>query len=402
MSNTEKIIIFPKCDYKNIYLLIFIVASSIRYSIPSILEENLETRNYESEEYYKGKSYFHILSNFIGDFSVGIIILFNKCKKETNSIITTEGLKTKKEMKHKFYFYLSMIAIIDFLAQLCLTKFIFAYIIPNEMIENKGTFIEKENLYFVVLIDIISRYAFSRLFLKSYFYKHHIVSIFITILGFMGLLVINIYNIYNYTNNYKIFFLIQYIYTNIIYSLEDVLNKICLKKLIIRPYELMFYKALFQVLFLFIITLFDCAALAEYIGIIWKKELLKYFIYRLSFIISNIFRTWSLITIIEKISPNHLSVLKSSEFAFQLLFDMLYHKVDQNIIIAGIICLILSIFGSIIHNEIIIINKWGLLECTDYYKIEMKGIHGNNEDLEDNNNINTARDSLLTDSVDNE
>ncbi len=196
--------------------------------------------------------------------------------------------------------------------------------------------------------------------------------------------------------------MIQYIYTNIIYSLEDVLNKICLKKLIIRPYELMFYKALFQVLFLFIITLFDFAALGEYIGIIWKKELLKYFIYRLSFIISNIFRTWSLITIIEKISPNHLSVLKSSEFAFQLLFDMLYHKVDQNIIIAGIICLILSIFGSIIHNEIIIINKWGLLECTDYYKIEMKGFHGNDEDLEDNNNINTARDSLLTDSVDNE
>ena len=196
--------------------------------------------------------------------------------------------------------------------------------------------------------------------------------------------------------------MIQYIYTNIIYSLEDVLNKICLNQTIIIPHELMFYKALFQVLFLFIITLFDFAALGEYIGIIWKKELLKYFIYRLSFIISNIFRTWSLITIIEKISPNHLSVLKSSEFAFQLLFDMLYHKVDQNIIIAGIICLILSIFGSIIHNEIIIINKWGLLECTDYYKIEMKGFHGNDEDLEDNNNINTARDSLLTDSVDNE
>ena len=67
--------------------------------------------------------------------------------------------------------------------------------------------------------------------------------------------------------------MIQYIYTNIIYSLEDVLNKICLKKLIIRPYELMFYKALFQVLFLFIITLIDFAALVEYIGIIWEKEL---------------------------------------------------------------------------------------------------------------------------------
>ena len=199
--------------------------------------------------------------------------------------------------------------------------------------------------------------------------------------------------------------MIQYIYTNIIYSLEDVLNKICLKKLIIRPYELMFYKALFQVLFLFIITLFDLAALGEYIGIIWKKELLKYFIYRLSFIISNIFRTWSLITIIEKISPNHLSVLKSSEFAFQFLFDIFYildYKVDQIIIIFGIICVIFSIFGSIIYNEIIIINKWGLFKFTDYYKFEIKGFRGNDEDLEANNNINTARDSLLTDSVDNE
>ena len=257
------------------------------------------------------------------------------------------------------------------------------------MIENKGTFIEKENLYFVVLIDIISRYMFSRLFLKRYFYKHHIVSIFITIIGFMGLLVINIINIYNNTNNYKYFFLIHYIYTNIIYSLEDVLNKICLNQSIIIPHELMFYKALFQVLFLFIITLIDFAALVEYIGIIWEKELFKYSIYRLSFIISNIFRTWSLIMIIDRSNPNHLSVLKSSEFAFQLLFDIFYildYKVDQIIIIFGIICVIFSIFGSIIYNEIIIINKWGLFKFTYYYKFEMKGFNGNDEDLQANNN----------------
>ena len=104
-------------------------------------------------------------------------------------------------------------------------------------------------------------------------------------------------------------------------------------------------------------------------------------------------------------NPNHLSVFKSSEFAFQLLFDIFYildYKVDQIIIIFGIICVIFSIFGSIIYNEIIIINKWGFFKFSDYYKFEIKGFQGNYEDLEANNNINTARDSLLTDSVDNE
>ena len=103
MLINEKIIIFQNYASKRVYLLIFIVASSIRYLIPSIIEKHLETINYKSKEYYKGKSYFDILSNFIGDFSVGIIILFNKCKKkEKNHIISEEGLKAKKEMKCKF------------------------------------------------------------------------------------------------------------------------------------------------------------------------------------------------------------------------------------------------------------------------------------------------------------
>jgi hypothetical protein len=404
MKDTEKLIIIPKPDYKLFYLLLFIICSLTRYLVPRFLEKDIKKK--EIEAYYKGKSYFDILSNFIADFLTGIIILINKCNKDNSSKISSiQGLRTKKEMNHKFFFYLSSIALIDFLAQLCLSNFLFSYIVPNEMINNHGKFLEEEDLYFVVFIDISSRYIFSRIFLKSYFYCHHYVSMVITSLGFIPLVILNLANFFENDVQYKYIFLIQNVFMTVIYSLEDVLNKICLNQLILRPYELMFYKAAFQIILLITITTFDFKALMEYTKIVFNWT---YVFYRFSFIFSNIIRTWSLITIIELINPNHLSVLKSSEFTFLFIsyltissFKIVDHDISTSIIVVGIICFLFSIIGSIIHNEIIIINKFGLLECTDYYKIEMKGFHGNDEDLEDKKNTN-EKDSLLTDSIDNE
>ena len=195
----------------------------------------------------------------------------------------------------------------------------------------------------------------------------------------------------------------------IIYSLEDVLNKICLNQLILRPYELMFYKAVFQIIIIIPISIYVFVVVQidpQYFNI-------EFIIYRLSFIISNIFRTWSLITIIELINPNHLSVLKSSEFVVLFFAVLTYKKIhnkykdyeiDDLVYIFGAICCFISLIGSIIHNEIIIINKCGLLECTNYYKAEIKGFYGGDEDLEiddQKRRINT-QDSLLSSSCDNE
>ena len=86
----------------------------------------------------------------------------------------------------------------------------------------------------------------------------------------------------------------------------------------------------------------------------------------------------SLITIIHLANPNFLSILKSSEFAILFLFNSIFrlivdiNKIDKYIIIFGIICFIFSIIGSAIHNEMVIINKFGLYQCTDFYKIEIK------------------------------
>ena len=134
-------------------------------------------------------------------------------------------------------------------------------------------------------------------------------------------------------------------------------------------------------------------------------------LYRLSFIISNIFRTWSLITIIQLVSPNHLSVLKSSEFAILFIIlpifkfiksifdDSSEFNLDTYNVSFGIACCIISIIGSAIHNEIIIINKWGLYECTDYYKSEVKASNNNMEDFLGTESKNEENDSLFGESV---
>ena len=103
----------------------------------------------------------------------------------------------------------------------------------------------------------------------------------------------------------------------IIYSLEDVLNKTCLNKLIIFPFDLMFYKGVFQIIFVLSLAIYMFLEehLSSYISETIYSKLFYRIIYRFSFIIYNIFRTLSLITIIQLCDPNYLSILNSSEFA---------------------------------------------------------------------------------------
>jgi hypothetical protein len=203
-------------------------------------------------------------------------------------------------------------------------------------------------------------------------------------------------------------FLTLYIVMTIIYSLEDVLNKICLNQLLIRPYELMFYKAVFQIFVIIPLTIFMLVCYSnEFNDHMNSINFVGRFLYRFSFIISNCFRTWSLITIIELVNPNHLSVLKSSEFAVLFMFLSIYSKikkedegVDSYIYGFGTLCCVISLIAAAIHNEMVIINKCGLLKCTNYYKIEVKS-NSNiniNYDENDEDQINKTQDSLINDS----
>jgi hypothetical protein len=413
MENKKEygLIVFPELDAKRKYfwlnLLLFTLASLMRRLIPAIIYQKIEPKidvnnpNNELEEnnYNRNHSFFDLFSNFLADILAGFIILINKCieKIKSNKVTTANGEKDVEKMKKKSFLYLSIIAIIDIIAQLCLL--IFTFIIDKkEILEEES--IKSEDLYFTVLIDIISRYIFSRIFLKSFFYKHHIFAMILICIGFIPLIIKNIFDLRDITSK-QLIYLILYIFMVIIYSLEDVFNKICLKQSLLRPYELMFYKAVIQIIVVLILLIYFLAneGLFNYI-----KQYLSglSLLYRITFIGFNILRTWSLITVIEIIDANCLSILKSFEFIFLFVsFSIVFGYKDTGILITGLFCAIISLIGTAIHNEVFIINKCGLLEESVYYK-EIKHDDPSLEDLEKeahNKSNNKTVDSLLGSSL---
>ena len=408
MSEKKKygLIIIPEIDAKMKYFLInlslFTLTSLMRRLIPQLIEKNYLSKPSDKEidnlNYYINHSFFDLFSNFTADILSGIIILIIKCiekiqlQLKSQKITTTNGVKDAKKMKQNSILYLSIIALIDFLAQFCL--FIFAFKIITNMELNKQ-YIDNEKLYFTVLLDIISRYIFSIIFLQSYFYNYHYFAIIITCIGFIPLIIKNIFYDLSSIGKIQFFYLLLNLFMILIYSLEDVFNKICLKQSLLRPYELMFYKALLQIILVIPLSIFVLST-QNLSGFISKIFTAGYIWYRLAFIICNILRTWSLLTVIEIIDPNCLSILKSFEFAVLFLFIYLIpmHN-DLSLNLCGIIATIISIIGTMIHNELIIINKCGFLERTVYYK-SLRFIE---HDLEksDNKNNKTA-DSLLNSS----
>ena len=419
----DKFIIFPKLDSKHINIIIFVISSLLRVVVPNLIQTtNFASIEHDGHSFFKEICYFDMLTNFIGDISVGfykIITIFGNKQNQNPNPSTSVEEKTKKEMLKKFFIILPLIAFIDTLAQLCLYSFSF--------LDDKGfvlgvgqskKIIHEQDLFFLVGIDIFFRYIFSLILLKSYFYKHHYLSMLLTFIGFIPLMIINILDLnksmdsdYVEEKNYKlisIYYIILNTIRAILYSLEDVFNKIALNKLLIRPFELMFYKAIFEIIPTIVFTLISKSQ--EDFSLYTEKhfhdsKLFGRILYRLFFIIFNIFRTISLITIIEKLNPNHLSILKSMEFIANFIYIMIWSSIYEsdfqisplNLCIEIFCCLIL-LLGSIIHNEMIIINKWGLLECTDYYKVEIKGFDANLVE-ENKNKSNRTQDSLLGESI---
>ena len=161
-------------------------------------------------------------------------------------IFNDETRKTK--LFHKIIF---LISFIDFLCQLC---FYFGCHTNKDIInDQEKKWHNIDYLYSFLVIDIIARYLFSILILKTNFYFHHYLSFLIDIIILLILFIIDI--IYK-MNEYNLYFLILSFFQYVLYSLEDIINKIALIKLFIHPESLLFYKGLYSLIYFSIFTLF--------------------------------------------------------------------------------------------------------------------------------------------------
>ena len=404
-----KCLICPKLDFKNIYILIFVLTSLFRRLIPKIIQklDNNDNKPPNTVIYY-----FDIVSNFFSYIISSFLIIKDKLKKGYNKeqITTSEGEKTIKNMRRFFFIIIPLIALTDFLGQLCL--YFFYRIQSNKSEIDK--YISQEDLFFIIFFDISFRYIFSRILLKSYFYKHHYLSMILTFIGSIPLLIIAMKNIFEIENISEqkdsiIIFIFFYLIRALLFSLEDVFNKIALNKLLLRPYQLMFYKSLFEMIPIIGLSVPEIINDFDDFKKIYNN-LLGFLLYRGVYIIFGFFLFFAYISIIELVNPNHLSILKSLEFIAFYINNTIWDFIEKekndikyfNYIFEFISCIIL-LFAALLHNEMIIIKKCGLYECTDYYKTEVKGFSNidvdfdadktltNNDETED---LKIANDSI--------
>ena len=404
-----KCLICPKLDFKNIYILIFVLTSLFRRLIPKIIQklDNNDNKPPNTVIYY-----FDIVSNFFSYIISSFLIIKDKLKKGYNKeqITTSEGEKTIKNMRRFFFIIIPLIALTDFLGQLCL--YFFCRIQSNKSEIDK--YISQEDLFFIIFFDISFRYIFSRILLKSYFYKHHYLSMILTFIGSIPLLIIAMKNIFEIKNisdqkDSIIIFIFLYLIRALLFSLEDVFNKIALNKLLLRPYQLMFYKSLFEMIPIIGLSVPEIIKDFDDFKKIYNN-LLGFLLYRGVYIIFGFFLFFAYISIIELVNPNHLSILKSLEFIAFYINNTIWDFIEKekndikyfNYIFEFISCIIL-LFAALLHNEMIIVKKCGLYECTDYYKTEVKGFSNidvdfdadktltNNDETED---LKIANDSI--------
>ena len=160
----------------------------------------------------------------------------------------------------------------------------------------------------------------------------------------------------------------------ILYSLEDIINKVAFSTLYILPNTLIFYKGLCQLIYLAIIS-----GLLIFIEIFFELDMKRNIEWEIQkficFVPFNIIRTFFLVKVIDKFSAQHMTLLRVGETIMIFIYNKFisgffeiksfYYETGQLCLqIAGFIFLLIS---TLIHNEIIIINHPKLKAKTEYY-----------------------------------
>ncbi len=111
------------------------------------------------------------------------------------------------------------------------------------------------NINLSLIFDIVSRYILNKIILGMKFYPHYYLSITINIFSFIMLSISDLYYMITKGSISHWIYLLQIIIGLLFYSFEDIEGKIGLNSEFLNTYNLIFYKALIQNIFLLIISI---------------------------------------------------------------------------------------------------------------------------------------------------
>ena len=156
----------------------------------------------------------------------------------------------------------------------------------------------------------------------------------------------------------------------ILLPLEDVINKVLLTDEFLLPHYLMFYRGIFNFIMLGILS--ASVFLPESKLVIFSyfsqfttdKEKHIQILVKVIFTILSFFRAFCLLRVIDIFSPQHVSFLNTTFSLYQLFKCRTKSRDDKFITSIDAIFLLIIILGTLIFNEIIILNFFGLNKNT--------------------------------------
>ena len=390
---------------KHWYFFLFILGSFLRLFSPDILiliYKNKKKIDFSSREYnfLMTQKYFEMIRTISSDLLIGIFHCIHKIRNKDDFSKTPQQTYNRNSQKIFFIFndetsrvptmykIIFIISIIDIICQLLIPlKFILEKKVIDCSINNNPPY----NLYSLLWFDIFARYLFSRWILKTYFYIHHYFSFF---LNFIGLILITIVDLKTKIINEKYDWLLIIISSLqvILYSFEDIMNKVAFRTLYILPNTLIFYKGLVQLFYFAIISVLFFTLIEDFN--VFKENF--HFLFELQhficFVPFNIMRTIFLVKVIDSFSAQHMALLRISESVVIYIYTLIKDfKEEGELCYLKIIGFTFLLISSLIHNELIIINQTKLKAKTEYYL---------DKDADKEQNSSFYSDTLFTDSKD--
>ena len=379
-----KFITFQKPNIYHFFFLGYFLALFSKDCLIYYLSDNYI---YKSGQLYG--MYIYILSHLLSFIPYFISKCLSKRKIKVDTINSDEtyiynDVITQYEDKY-FFKQILIVSLFSFFSEA--VYYIF-YLINNNL-----DAVTTYSLGIYLILNTVVIYLVSYLLLKTYFYKHHYLSLFINSICFLISLICDIITII-YLNkkavNYYINILIRIIRLILLCFLFCYSKKI-LNSAFLSPYSLIAFRSIYEIIYLALFSIplifINVKEFNNNEDIIFKSfmQYLKgiRILYSILLLIDDYLLDLLTMFIIHKFSPSHLTLAMILESFLNLLYKVIRNHIEvkkvywSDYVNIGL-CLFLFI-GSMIHNEIFIINKYGLNTKTQLYL--------NNEFIDEKNNL---------------
>ena len=318
--------IFSFIWYKSyIYLLIFWILE-IFMSISNYYISNIKSLESDLKEGLNNE-YIELLSLNLADLLAGFFVIYTKCSFQKNDFKKLSKGKSITDIKliyknnpinlNKKLCLLILISVLDLISR---SSYFWFYLLCDKVDSIKIKLINKNervlNGYqtdFLIAIDILFRYLFSRLILKTKLYRHHLLAIIISVIGFLVISTIDIISIINDEDNIsvKLLFILFILSRPIFFPLADVINKILLSKAFLLPHTLMFDRGLIEFTILLIISLI--LFLTNSLDISYESNIIYIILIKFGFTIIYFIKAFCLMQVIYNFTSQYVSFLVTSE-----------------------------------------------------------------------------------------